>query len=278
MAKLFDELKNRLALVTGGARGIGKGIAEELLHQGCKVVIADVRESDMDATCAQLASLGEIASVKMDVSDSASIDAAVERVRAEHGAVEVLVNNAGVGKPARFDEEDPDWIRKTLEIDLVGMVYLTRRLLPEMVARGWGRICNVSSMMGFSGSPGFVTYSAAKFGVAGFSEALERELRQYHDIKVTVVMPPSVQTQAFSEAKRDEPTLMRWQYVPPITVEQMAQRTVHGLAKGKRRVYGSSQSWLAAVAERISPRIMDVILLRMFRPAPTTTTTQPQAT
>ncbi|MGH7268883.1 MAG: SDR family NAD(P)-dependent oxidoreductase [Polyangiaceae bacterium] len=262
-------LKGRVALVTGGARGIGRGICVELLRAGAHVVIADLVERDMAETCEQLSALrtaGAIDWVKLDVSDPESIRAGVAAARERCGSIEILVNNAGVAKPGLFAEEEPRGIRNALAVDLAGAVCLTRLVLPEIVERGWGRIVNISSMMAFSGSPGFAVYSAAKAGLLGFSEAIERELRGLPDVRVTAVVPPSVRTRAFDEAKRDQPGLMRWGLVPPVSVEQIARRTVRGAIAGRRRIYGSAQSYLASLVQRAVPWLMDRILMYMFRP------------
>ena len=153
-------------------------------------------------------------------------------------------------------------------VNLAGAIALTRMVLPDMLASAWGRIVNVSSMMAVTGSPGFAVYSAAKSGLLGFSEALERELRSFGDVDVTVVLPPSVKTRAFEEAKQSEPALMRWSLVPPVTPEQVARRTVRGLVSGRRRVYCGVQSYLVSLAQRFVPFLMDRILMFMFRPPP----------
>ncbi len=258
-------LQGRLALVTGAARGIGKGIAAELLRRGARVVIADVTPEPMAQTVRELSAHGAVDSVYMDVSDPASIDQALATVRERHGPVEILVNNAGIAKPGLFAESDPRSIPKALDVDLVGALYLTRRVLPGMLDRGWGRIANVSSMMAFTGSPGFAVYSTAKSGLLGFSEAIERELRRFPRIGVTVVLPPSVRTRSFAEAKSAMPTMLRWRLVPPISVARVARATVDGLASGRRHVYCGAQSFLASLLVRFAPWIMDLLLMQIFR-------------
>lgn len=257
-------LTGRVALVTGGARGIGYGIARELLRAGARVTIGDLSEQAMTEACRNLASQGDIDWVKLDVSSLDSVHEAVATVVAKQGPIEILVNNAGIGKPGIFVEDDPQAIAKTIAIDLTGALYLTREVLPHMIARGWGRIANMSSMMAFTGSPGFAVYSAAKSGVLGFSEALERELRGYADLRVTAILPPSVKTQAFADAKRTP--IMRWSLVPPVDVDQVARRTVRGIISGRRRVYCAAQSYLASLAQRLVPFAMDMILMYMFQP------------
>jgi short-subunit dehydrogenase len=222
----------------------------------------------MEQACAALAVHGTPDWVRLDVSNRESMHAAVTAIRDKHGPIEILVNNAGIAKPGLFADADPPRISKALAVDLVGAVYLTRAVLPDMIAKGWGRVVNISSMMAFAPTPGFVVYSTAKCGLLGFSEALERELRRFPQLRITAVLPPSVKTHAFVEAKHTEPGLMRWSLVPPITVEQVARRTVRGLIIGRRRVYCSAQSYLAWLTERLFPYVMDRILMYMFHPPP----------
>lgn len=257
-------LAGRVALVTGGARGIGRGIAVELLRAGAHVIIGDIVEPEMQQTCDELRRLGPIDWVMLDVADQESRRAAIQKIRTDYGPIGVLVNNAGIANAGFFADEASKRIAKSLAVDLIGAICLTRMVLPHMVETGWGRVANISSMMAITGSPGFAVYSACKAGMLAFSEAIERELRRRHDIRVTVVLPPSVRTSAFEEAKRGEPGMMRWSLVPPVSVEQVARRTVHGLIAGRRHVYCGVQSYLVSLLQRFFPRVMDAILMFMF--------------
>lgn len=270
--------EGRVALVTGGARGIGRGIAVELLRAGAHVVIGDLHEEEMQRTSRELAPRGAVDWVKLDVADHESRRAAVESIRRDHGPVSVLVNNAGMANAGFFVDEDPRRIGKELAVDLAGAICLTRMVLPHMVEVRWGRIANVSSMMAITGSPGFAVYSAAKAGILAFSEAIERELRPIGCIRVTAVLPPSVRTRAFEEAKESEPGMMRWSLVPPVSVEQVARRTVHGMIAGRRHVYCAAQSYLVALLQRWMPWALDRILMYMFRGEPRALSPAPAAT
>lgn len=263
-ARCGMKLEGRIALVTGGARGIGRGIAVELLRAGAHVVIGDIVEHEMRQTCAELQRLGAVDWVVLDVANHDSRREAIDRIGREHGPIAVLVNNAGIAGAGFFADEDPRRIAKALAVDLIGAICLTRMVLPHMVSVRWGRIANISSMMALTGSPGFAVYSAAKSGLLAFSEAMEREVRRLGDIRVTAVLPPSVRTSAFEDAKRSEPGMMRWSLVPPVSVERVARRTVHGLVAGRRRVYCGAQSYLVSLLQRFFPRLMDALLMFMF--------------
>lgn len=258
-------LERRLALVTGGARGIGRGIALELLRAGAHVVIGDLVDAEIERTCDELSREGTVDGINLDVSDPASMRRGVDAIRQQHGPVEILVNNAGIAGAGLFSQKEGHQIARELAVDLVGPICLTHMVLPHMLEARWGRVVNISSMMAFTGSPGFAVYSAAKAGIYAFSTAIERELRSLHEIHVTAVVPPSVKTQAFDDAKRQQAAMMRWSMVPPISVEQVARRTVHGLIRGRRHVYCSAQSYLAALLQRFFPWMMDWLLMFMFR-------------
>jgi 2-hydroxycyclohexanecarboxyl-CoA dehydrogenase len=118
-------------LVTGGARGIGRGIATELLHAGALVIVGDLVEHEMEETCRELASIGKVDWVKLDVSDQESMHAGAAAIRTKHGPIEILVNNAGIASGGVFAEEDPRRITKELAIDLAGPLCLARIVLPR---------------------------------------------------------------------------------------------------------------------------------------------------
>lgn len=260
-------LDGERALVTGGARGIGRGIAEELAYQGAAVTIADLEGSAMamEAVCEAIRGKGGVASyVVMDVSSVDSIERGYDAVVAARGGVDILVNNAGVAHVGLFANQDPKQIAKMMEINLTGAMILTRLAVPSMVARDKGRLAFMASIQGIAGTPGFAVYSASKGGMVRFAEALRRELLHHRGIHITTVLPPAVQTEAFARAKTEAPKMMRWGLFPAVPIEQVARRAVHGIIHGEARVYAGAQSALAATANRISRNFMGFILERSF--------------
>ena len=193
----------KVALVTGGARGIGKAIAESLLEAGHPVAIADVRAEQAGETGREL-SAGDrrVIAVEMDVTDSGSVTAAVERARSDLGLIEVLVNNAGGDELRPFLETDEafwDWV---VELNFKGQLRVTRAVLPGMVERGWGRVVNIGSDAGRVGSSMEAVYSGAKGGVIAFTKTVAREAAR-SSVTANAVCPGPTRTpmlEAMAEA------------------------------------------------------------------------------
>jgi len=186
----------RVALVTGAAGALGSAMSERLLVDGLRVALADVDPTRTAEVARRLDPNGtRTLGVVMDVTDWASVEAAVAAVVAWAGAVDVLVNNAGICEAAVPTWEMPleAWHR-TLDIDLTGVFHGCRAVLPGMIARGWGRIVNISSIAGKEGKHNPVAYVAAKAGVIGLTKAVAFETAA-HGVLVNAITPGSIWTQ-----------------------------------------------------------------------------------
>lgn len=191
-------LDGKLAVVTGGTRGIGRAIAQALMDEGASVAICGRSEEDCRRAADELVSSGGLCTGKAcDVSKPEQVSAYFEWADQHLGGVDILINNAGVGafKPvAELTVED--W-HKVIDTNLNGVFYCCREALPRMVKRGGGFIINISSLAGRNPFAGGAAYNASKFGLNGFSEALMLDHR-YDNIRVSYVMPGSVATEFMS--------------------------------------------------------------------------------
>jgi 3-oxoacyl-[acyl-carrier protein] reductase len=184
-----------VAIVTGGARGIGLSAAEIFLRDGYDVVLADIDLAAANEAAERLAT-GErrAIGVQTDVSQRASVDALVETVIGEFGRIDVLVNNAGIaGRAAPIHEVTEEEWDTLIAIDLKSVYLCTRAVLPHMIERGKGAIVNVASVAGKEGNPNMTPYSTAKAGVIGFTKAVAKEVAT-KGIRVNAVAPATAET------------------------------------------------------------------------------------
>ena len=189
-------LEGQAAIVTGGARGIGLGIARRLADDGCRVALWDV---DIAAFDAEVAGFAPAHLQAVNVADLAAVEHAVAATEKAMGRIDILINNAGINGPvAPTWEYPPEAWDKVLAVDLTGVFYCCRAAVPGMRARGYGRIVNVASIAGKEGSPGIGAYAAAKAGVIGFTKSLARELVDT-GVLVNAIAPVITETDLFKE-------------------------------------------------------------------------------
>ena len=163
-------IKDRVALVTGGARGIGHAIAQRLAEEGCVVAVADINEAGLAALPSEWLGL------TCDVTSQAQLEEMLAAVREELGGIDILINNAGICRPMTVAEATLENWEQALRVNLTSAFMLCRLVLPEMNRRGWGRIVNVSSMAGkLGGLTSGVSYTAAKAGMLGLTKSVARE-------------------------------------------------------------------------------------------------------
>ena len=174
------DLHGRIAVVTGGARGIGRAITERFLESGAKVAIWDSDAARMQGTVGELAGDGHRDAVigwNADITSEMSLRGALDTTLAKFGKVDILINNAGIGGPNVTTWEYPtEEFRRVVEVDLVGVFLGCKVVVPHMIANGYGRIVNVASVAGKEGNPNAPAYSAAKAGVIGLTKSLGKEL------------------------------------------------------------------------------------------------------
>ena len=197
------DLKNRKAVVTGGAQGIGLAIAERLLKSGASVSLWDRDESLLMETADSLSLKGKVEPVLMDVTDLKSVRNAAEKTEELLGAIEILVCNAGIAGPtAKIWEYPPEEWQQVIDIDLTGVFNCLHVVSPMMIDQNYGRIVNVASVAGKDGNPNAAPFSAAKAGVIALTKSLGKELAGY-DIAVNCITPAAAKTRIFDQISED---------------------------------------------------------------------------
>jgi NAD(P)-dependent dehydrogenase (short-subunit alcohol dehydrogenase family) len=258
------KLHGRVAVITGAASGIGRGIAVAAAKRGCNLALADLNLQGLAET-ADMAPGVRISTHRLDVSDRGAVAAFPQAVLAEHGRADILVNNAGVAIGGTFEqvsEQDFDWL---MSINFQGVVRMTRAFLPHLRSRDAARIVNISSVFGLVAPPGQTAYSASKFAVRGFSEALRKELEmEKSSVGVTVVHPGGVRTaiansarppalasaDQLAEMSRNKDRFQKFLRMPP---EQAGEIIVSGVEKERPRVIVGNDAKFMALVERLAP-------------------------
>lgn len=184
-------MQNKIALVTGATRGIGRAIAEELVSKGAFVIGTATSEKGAEAISAYLGEKGK--GLVLNVTDKASIEAALEKIKNDFGDVDILVNNAGITRDNLLMRmKDDEWF-DIMQTNLSSVYHLSKAMLRSMMKKRFGRIINIGSVVGSTGNPGQTNYCAAKAGVIGFSKALAKEVAS-RGITVNVVAPGFIAT------------------------------------------------------------------------------------
>jgi 3-oxoacyl-[acyl-carrier protein] reductase len=193
------DLKGRVAIVTGGARGIGFAITERMLASGASVAIWDVDQDAMARTKTVLANKGTVFTTKVDVTNENSIAPAVAALLKDAGKIDILVNNAGItGGNAPTWELSPEVWREVINVNLIGPYLTSRAVVTHMMAAKYGRIVNIASIAGKEGNPNASHYSASKAGVIGLTKSLAKEVAT-SGVLVNCITPAAAKTEMFSQ-------------------------------------------------------------------------------
>ena len=201
------DLKDRVAVITGGAQGIGYATAERMLQSGASVVLWDIdaarlrQAEDTLGAMAALAKLGNVSTSIVELSQEADIAAATAAAINAHGRIDILVNNAGItGGNGPTWELDPDVWRRVIDVNLIGPFLACRAVVPQMLAQGYGRIVNIASVAGKEGNPNASHYSASKAGLIALTKSLAKELAT-RGVLVNAVSPAAAKTAIFDSMK-----------------------------------------------------------------------------
>jgi 3-oxoacyl-[acyl-carrier protein] reductase len=190
----MESLAGKTALITGAGKGIGKAIAIALAKEGVHTALLSRTVSDLEAVAAEIKQLGvNTFVVAADVADINSVNNAIAAAQAALGDIDILINNAGTAAFGGFMQLEPAQFEQIIKVNLLGVYYVTRAVLPAMIERKTGDIVNISSTAGQRGAAVTSAYSASKFGLIGLSDSLMQEVRK-HNIRVTCLTPSTIAT------------------------------------------------------------------------------------
>ena len=265
----MSTVHSKVTVVTGAGSGIGRQLAIELARRGARLAVSDVDDLGLGETADRVKALGAVVhAAHLDVSDRPAVGAYAATVAGHFGVVHQVYNNAGVAGGGRT-VLDADWsdYERTLAIDLFGVIHGTKAFLPHLIASGDGHVVNVSSINGYVGQPSLSDYSAAKFGVRGFTEALRGEmLAGRHPVQVSVVHPGGVRTNiataAAAHAETEHGPSPEWnvrarmynEKLLRMPVEQAARIVIDGVEADKPRILVGSDARLLDLIVRLAPR------------------------
>ncbi|MBW4565479.1 MAG: SDR family NAD(P)-dependent oxidoreductase [Mojavia pulchra JT2-VF2] len=257
------KIQGKVALITGASRGIGRAIALELAQQGIKRIILMARDRQKLAEVAtEIEAMGtEVSILAVDLTQTIEVNIAVAQLWRNYGPIHLLVNCAGVAYQNSFLESKLPQVQEEISVNLLGMYNLTSLIARRMASQRQGTIVNVSSLMGKVAAPTMATYSATKFAILGFTQALRRELAEYN-IQVKALLPSLTDTDMVRDFK-----LFRW--VIPTTPEKVAQTFVAGLQRDSPEILVGWQSHLAVWCQRFAPWLLEQVLNIATPSAPT---------
>jgi NAD(P)-dependent dehydrogenase (short-subunit alcohol dehydrogenase family) len=269
------DFTGRVAAVTGAASGIGRSLAVELARRGAPLALCDVDESGLAETVNRCEGSGvKVTSERLDVADRAAVHAWADRVVADHGRVNLVVNNAGVALIADIDTmgyDDLDWL---IGINFWGVVHGTKAFLPHLKAAGEGHIVNVSSVFGLISIPSQAAYNSAKFAVRGFTDALRMELEIAPcGVSCTTVHPGGIRTNIARTARvRSEvPGLAggdlatRFERIAMTTPDKAARRILAAVEADRRRVLVGPDAKFIDLLSRLPAGVYQRALVRGAR-------------
>ncbi|WP_430424833.1 3-ketoacyl-ACP reductase [Maribacter litoralis] len=235
----MEDLRDKIALITGGGRGLGKATAVALAQEGVSIAITGRNEANLKTTVAELQELGIKAMYAVfDVGNYDSVKEGIKSIIDTMGRIDILVNNAGIAGVGSFLEMPVKEWEQMIQTNLMGMYYVTKEVLPQMVERSSGDIVNIASTAGLNGNPNVSAYSASKFAVVGMSESLMKEVRK-HNIRVITMTPSTIESDmtielGFAKKGSEENTLQP---------SDFAELIVSGLKLPRRAMLKSAALW-----------------------------------
>lgn len=244
--------KNKKVLITGGASGIGKIMGRLALERGADLIVWDINQENINLLKTEFQTLGKVYAYIVDVSDYNSVASTAQKVKSEVGIVDILINNAGIVVGKYFQEHTQADIDRTMGINTLALMYITREFLPDMLAQNAGSICNIASSAGLISNPRMSVYAASKWAVIGWSDSLRIEMQQQNkNIFVTTIAPYYINTGMFDGVKS---------IVPILNPEKVAKSIIRGIER--KRIFISMPWNLHFV--RFGQAVMSVRLFDWF--------------
>ncbi len=245
---MTDKYKDKVVVVTGGARGLGRLIALDFAREGARVAICDIRDEDLKSTAEEIEALGvEALPLNVDLSKKEGCEKMVAETERTLGDIDVLVNNAGVVLNKDIVDMDDEMIQMTIDVNLMAQVWATRAVLRKMIDRDEGVIISVSSGAGKVGVPAMGIYCASKFGLIGFFDSLRHELRKSGSkVKVIVLNPGYMATKMFVGAKVPR-------FAKLFDPQVASTALMKAIDKGKEEVFVPKLLWGIAFSRGLYP-------------------------
>jgi len=251
-------------LITGASQGIGKALAEAAVARGAKVLVCARKVELLEELAQQVrAKGGNLVAVQADITVPADRLKLVEAAEKAFGGLDILINNAGIGATGHFADGGPERLRQIMEVNFFGLTETTRVFLPMLKKGNLPAIVNISSIAGKRGIPARSDYSASKFAVQGFSEAIRAELAK-DGVDVLVVCPGLTQTN-FSANMIEQKALVKMDHMRGMTAEQVADHTLNAIERGSNETSLTFNGKMMVLVSRFLPWVADIIVKRKVR-------------
>jgi len=258
----------KVVVITGGAKGLGRGLTEALARAGARLVVGDIDMASANALCDELTRAGgTVTALEVDVTDAASVERLVERAASLHGRIDYMINNAGIAAGGEFQDVSAATVRRVVQIDLLGAAYGTLAAYKQMVRQRGGHIVNIASMLALFPNPLSAAYVAAKHGLAGLTQSVMAEAAAY-DISLTLICPGYIATNLF-QAGTFEGNLRSDNVVERIPfklldVDTAVQHTLRAVLARKKIAVFPFYARALWYTHRLSPRLMIGLLKLMM--------------